>query len=190
MNFNSHSAIVGKHAFLSPSGYHWINYTEQKLDARWTAARAAARGTDLHELAHAAIKLSVKLSTANRNLAAYVRDGIGYKMEVEQPLYYSDNCFGCADTISFRRNKLRIHDLKTGLAKTSEHQLEVYAALFCLEYGMSPYDIEMELRIYQNGDTEEFRPYFPEPDAILRIMDTIMIFDQRIEELKAEGGLT
>lgn len=181
MNFNSHSAIEGKHALLSPSYYHWINYTEQKLDARFIAFRAAARGSALHDLAHQAIRLGVRLSNADKTLAAYVKDGIGYKMAVEQPLYYSDNCFGTADSISFRAGTLRIHDLKTGLNRVSEHQLYVYAALFCLEYGVSPFEIEIECRIYQGG---EKRVYIPEPDHILRIMDTIIEFDKRIEYLK------
>ena len=185
MNFNSHSALAGKHAFLSPSNYHWINYNEQKLDARWTLSRAAAKGVALHDLAHSAIRLGVKLSKSDKTLSMYVADGIGYKMNVEQPLYYSDNCFGTADTICFRRNTLRIHDLKTGVAPTSEHQLEVYAALFCLEYGVSPFEIEIELRIYQSG---EVRTYVPDPDRIIHIMDRIISFDRRIELLK-EGAL-
>lgn len=183
MNFNSHSALEGKHAFLSPSGYHWINYTDQKLEARYISSRAAARGTSLHNLAHDAIRLGVQLSTSNKTLAAYVKDGIGYKMNVEQPLYYSDNCFGHADTISFRRGKLRIHDLKNGLIRASEHQLEVYAALFCLEYGVSPWDIDMDLRIYQNS---EIITHTPKPDQILHIMDKIISFDRKIEAMKEE----
>lgn len=183
MIFNRHLALDGRHAFLSPSSYHWINYDEQKLEARWTAARAAARGTDLHNLAHNAIRLGVKLSTANKTLSMYVADGIGYKMEVEQPLYYSDNAFGTADTISYRKHTLRIHDLKTGLVKTSDQQLMVYAALFCLEYGVSPYEMDIELRIYQN---DEVRVSTPDPDRILYIMDKIIYFDKMIEQLKEE----
>ena len=93
MNFNSHSTLSGKHAFLSPSSYHWINYTDEKLDSRFVAAQAAARGTALHNLAHDAIKLGVKLSKADPTLSMYVNDAIGYKMNVEQPLFYSENCF-------------------------------------------------------------------------------------------------
>lgn len=184
MNFNSHSALSGKHAFLSPSQYHWINYNDQKLEARYSAARAAARGTDLHDLAHNAIRLGVKLSKADPTLSMYVNDAISYKMQVEQPLYYSDNCFGHADTISFRRNTLRIHDLKTGVTPASVHQLEVYAALFCLEYGYSPYDIQIELRIYQSRKVDI---YDGDPEVISLIMDKIVLFDQRIEMLKEEG---
>jgi hypothetical protein len=184
MNFNTHLAIAGKHAFLSPSNYHWVNYTDEKLETRFTASQAAARGTALHDLAHEAIRLGVKLSKANPTLSMYVNDAIGYKMTVEQSLYYSDNCFGHADTISFRRNTLRIHDLKTGVTPASFTQLEVYAAIFCLEYDVSPYDISVELRIYQNGETIISDG---NPDVIFKIMDKIMIFDQRIEIMKAEG---
>lgn len=184
MNFNSHSELEGRHAFLSPSQYHWINYTDEKLDARFIAARAAARGTALHELAHSGIRLGVKFSSSDKTLAAYVRDAIKFSMVPEQPLYYSDNCFGTADTLSFSRKFLRIHDLKTGIGKTSIHQLEVYAALFCLEYSQSPWEIEIELRIYQGGNIAVERP---DPDVILHIMDRIIQFDRRIDLLK--GGL-
>lgn len=178
MNFNSHSNLIGKHAFLSASSYHWINYTDQKLEARLVSYRAAVRGTDLHNLAHEAIRLGIKLSKANPTLSMYVNDGIGYKMEVEQPLFYSDNCFGTADTISFRRNTLRIHDLKTGLTPSSMKQLEVYAALFCLEYGYSPFEITIELRLYQGGAVEVHNP---PPEDIQYIMERIMYLDQMID---------
>lgn len=185
MRFNSHSAIEGRHAILSPSSYHWINYNDQKLEARYHAVRAAARGTAIHELAHSAIKLGIPLGgRTEKTIAAYVKDGIGYKMTTEQPLYYSDNCFGHADTIAFRLNTLRIHDLKTGLRQCSEKQLEVYAALFCLEYEISPWAIKIILRIYQNGEIQEFTP---DPDYILHIMDRIVTFDRQIQELR-EGG--
>lgn len=181
MRFNQHSELKDKHAFLSPSGYHWINYDDLKLEARFTSAQAARRGSDLHDLAHNAILLNVKLAKSNSALASYVNDAIGYKMASEQSLYYSDNCFGTADTISFRRNKLRIHDLKTGLTRTSEKQLEVYAALFCLEYEVDPYDISIELRIYQN---DEVRVFEPPPEAIENIMVIIVEHDRKIEEFR------
>lgn len=182
MRFNQHLDLQGKHAFLSPSNHHWLNYTEQKLEARYASYQAARRGTDLHALAHEAIRLGVKLSRSNASLSTYVNDAIGYKMQCEQSLYYSSNCFGTADTISFRRGKLRIHDLKTGIVATSFHQLEVYAAIFCLEYGVDPNSIDMELRIYQR---EEVRTHIPYAEMIMEIMDKIIIFDQQVEEMKA-----
>jgi len=182
MNFNTHSDLQGKHAFLSPSSYSWVNYTDQKLEARYFAVSAARRGTDLHALAHEAIRLGVKLAKGNQALSTYVNDAIGYKMVCEQPLFYSNNCFGTADTISFRRGKLRIHDLKTGLIVGSEKQLEVYAALFCLEYGFDPFSIEVELRIYQREDIRVFEPF---AETIVEIMNKIIIFDQQIEAIRA-----
>jgi hypothetical protein len=181
VDFKEHSAIAGRHAFLSPSQYHWLNYDTQKLTSRYHLHKAAQRGTDLHNLAHQAIKLGIQLANANKTLSLYVRHGIGFKMTPEQMLYYSDNCFGEADTISFRAGKLRIHDLKTGHTIASMKQLYVYAALFCLEYGFSPYDIEVELRIYQNGAANSC---VPTSEDILTIMDTIIAHDRQIELLK------
>lgn len=183
MIFNRHSGLSGKHAFLSPSNYHWLNYDEQKLEARFFATMQARRGTDLHKLAHDAIRLGVKLSRANLALSTYVNDALKYQMTPEQPLYFSDNCFGTADCLSFRRNVLRVHDLKTGISATSEKQLEVYAALFCLEYGVDPFEIEIELRIYQR---DEVRVYEPTPERISSIMDKIIYFDQYIDTLKED----
>jgi len=182
MIFHQHSELSGKHAFLTPSSSAWLNYDYQKLEARFSTVVASRRGTDLHALAHEAIRLGIKLGRGqSKALTAYVADGIGYQMSCEQPLFYSYNCFGTADTISFRRNKLRIHDLKTGITPTKEKQLEVYAALFCLEYGVSPFDIEIELRIYQRDDIRTFDPV---PEAILYIMDKIIDFDLKIEHIK------
>lgn len=182
MIFNRHSDLQGRHAFLSPSTYHWLNYTDEKMEARYATWRAARRGSDLHALAHEAIRLGVKLSRANRALSTYVNDAIGYKMVCEQPLFYSDNCFGTADTIAFRRSKLRIHDLKTGVVATSFQQLAVYAAIFCLEYGIDPFSIEIELRIYQR---DEVRIETPTAESIAEIMETIIRFDMQIENMKA-----
>lgn len=181
MIFNSHSGLENSHAFLSPSNYHWLNYDDQKLEARFFSFQGSRRGTLLHKLAHDSIKLGVKLSRSNQALSTYVNDGIGYKMNCEQPLFFSVNCFGTADTICFRRDKLRIHDLKTGITATSEKQLEVYAAIFCLEYSIDPFEIEIELRIYQR---DEIRVFEPTPEAIVAIMEKIVEFDQQIESLK------
>lgn len=184
MNFKSHYNLDGKHAFLSPSGYHWINYEVDKLDERFFTAVAAAKGTRLHEFAKEAIDLGVKLYEDGSTISLYANDAIDLGLTAEQVLYYSDNCFGTADTIGFDGSFLRIHDLKTGTTKTSENQLKVYAALFCLEYGYKPFDISMELRIYQ---TNEVRVYDSiDPGDIVHIMDTIIQFDKRIEMLKAQ----
>lgn len=183
MNFNRHSNLEGRHAFLSPSNYHWVNYTDEKLASVFTNWQATQRGTRLHALAAECISLGVKLPKSRQTLNMYVNDAIGYKMTPEQILYFSDNCFGTADSISFRKNLLRIHDLKTGVTPVSMTQLEVYAALFCLEYDMKPGSMEMELRIYQSN---EVLVHTPEADDILPIMDKIVSFDKQIQSLKED----
>lgn len=184
MLFNKHSDLTGQHAFLSASKYHWINYDEEKLDRVFTARMAAQKGTDLHNFALEAIRLGVKLPKSAKTLHLYVNDAIGYRMTPEQILFYSINAFGTADTIAFRRNKLRIHDLKTGKLQASVHQLEVYAALFCLEYRYKPAEIEIELRIYQNDEVQVFEA---DPDVITHIMDKIVTFDKRLNALRLEA---
>ena len=185
MNFNIHSRLEGQHAFLSASKYHWVNYDDEKLDNSFLNFMAAQRGTRLHEFANECIQLGIKLPKSRKTLNLYVNDAIGYKMNTEQPLYYSDNCFGTADAISFRQGLLRIHDLKNGVSPTSMKQLEVYTSLFCLEYDVSPNDIMIELRIYQADDILVYEPL---PEDILRLMDKIIVFDRRIEKLKAKIG--
>jgi hypothetical protein len=185
MNFNNHSRLEGQHAFLSASKYHWINYDEEKLIHAFTKYQATQRGTELHAFACQAIRLGIKLPRTNNTLNLYVNDGIGFKMQTEQPLYFSENCFGTADTISFKKNVLRIHDLKTGESPASIKQLMVYNALFCLEYNIKPNNIELtELRLYQSDDVVI---YVPKPEEVFDIMDKIIIFDKKIEQLKIGG---
>ena len=107
----------------------------------------------------------------------------GYKKF--QILFYSENCFGTADTIVFRNGTLRIHDLKTGVVPAHMEQLEIYAALFCLEYKVKPGDIEMELRIYQNN---EILYHNPTAEDIVPIMDKIITFDKVIRKIKEQEG--
>ena len=185
MNFNKHSELEGLHAFLGASQYHWINYDITKLESVYRTHLAKVKGTELHEFASKAIKLGIKLKGTKQTLNQFVNDAIGYRMESEQVLYYSPNCFGTADAICFRNNMLRIHDLKTGQHPASFNQLKIYAALFCLEYDYKPGEIEMELRIYQ---TDEVHVLVPDIDEIAHIMDIIIIFDKRINEIRQEEG--
>ena len=184
MNFNKHYSLEGKHAFLGASKFHWINYDNDKLSESFIRQQATMKGTILHDFAAQCITLGQKLPKSQKTLNMYVNDAIGFKMQPEQVLYYSDNCFGTADAILFRNNKLRIHDLKTGVTKAHMEQLEIYAALFCLEYDKKPGDIEIELRIYQNN---EIIVHYPTAENILPIMDKIITFDRIIEKIKMEG---
>jgi hypothetical protein len=184
MEFNVHSNLHGKHAFLGASKYYWINYSQEKLERVFRNARAAEHGTELHAFAHHAIRLRIRLDPEVGTLAQYVNDAIALNMLSEQILLYSDNCFGTADSIVFIGDKLNIHDYKSGIVvKGSVHQLEIYAALFCLEYSVNPQDITIELRIYQN---DEVVVYNADPGVIQFIMDKIIDFDFQIEKMKTE----
>lgn len=183
MNFNKHSSFEGLHAFLSASKYHWINYDDDKLVKSYSSFMAAQKGTELHAFASQCIKLGQKLPKSSKTLNMYVNDAIGFKMTPEQILLYSENCFGTADAISFRKNFLRIHDFKSGTVAAHMEQLQIYAALFCLEYDVKPSDIDIELRIYQN---DQILYSNPEGDVILPIMDKIISFDKILRKIKQE----
>lgn len=182
MKFNKHYELrnIG-HAFLSPSAYHWLNYDVEKLKLRYSTWEAAKVGTELHAFASEAIRLGIKLPKSRKTLNMFVNDAIGYRMDTEMTLFYSFNCYGTADALSFRKNYLRISDLKTGVTPSSMNQLLVYAALFCLEYSVKPHTIETELRIYQN---DEIILDNPDPEMIVDVMNTIVEFDRYIDEWK------
>lgn len=184
MDFNAHYDLAGKHAFLSASKYHWVNYDPERLSEVWHNSQAAQRGVALHAFAHQAITLGIKLPNTAKTLNKYVNDVLGFRMKTEQLLYYSDNCYGTADAISFRSNLLRIADLKTGEKEASFIQLKIYAAMFCHEYKVKPGDIKIELRIYQSDEVEIYEPTVEE---IVEIMSKIVVFDRQIELMKAGG---
>lgn len=183
MHYNKHYSKQ-KHAFLSPSNYHWLNYDEEKLYTAFRNAAASELGTKLHALAEQLINLGQKLPCDGSTLSMYVNDCIDNDMDPEIMLWYSDNCFGTADAIRFDQNELFIFDLKTG-ATGNMKQLMIYAALFCLEYDYSPTEIEIELRLYISGTKQVYRP---EDSEITRIMAKIVEFDSIIEEAKHDLG--
>jgi hypothetical protein len=186
MKFNPHYNLAGSHAVLGASNYHWVNYSPDKLVNTYNNLLNKQRGTKLHELAANLISMRVKLPKTKQTLNMHVNDAIGFKMDPEVVLYYSDNCFGTTDAISFKDNLLRIHDLKTGFSETNILQLKIYAALFCLEYQYEPKDIQMILRIYKLDDIQEC---IPDPNEIKYIMNKIIEFDKLIESVKRGGEL-
>lgn len=189
MNFNTHFNLQGKHAFLSASKYAWIRYTPEQLAETFRKALAKQEGTELHDIAAALIKKGLKLRGMNTTMAMYVNDAIGYRMEPEQVLYYSDACFGTADAISFRNNFLRIHDLKTGESPAKMDQLKIYAAIFCHEYQILPGSIDIELRIYQMDDIQ-YCNLETNPDLvpeIVEIMSLMKTYSDMIETWKEEA---
>jgi hypothetical protein len=186
MIWNNHSNLSGQHAFLGASKYQWINYSDDKLIQTYDNMLAVQRGTELHALAEQCIRLRQKLQ-GKGTLASYVNDAIGFGMTPEVVLYFSDVCFGTADSIKFDEKKkfLRIHDLKTGVTPAHMEQLQVYAALFCLEYHFKPSDIQMELRIYQNNEVQIFEPSV---EHIAPIMDKAISFTKKIHDHNLIGA--
>lgn len=184
MKFIQHKNLSGLHAPFSPSQSSWLRYDDEKATEVYMNRKAAEYGTKLHAWAKDTIDLKIKQPRSKNTLYAYVNDAIGYMMDTEVVLFYSDRFFGTADSICFRDGMLRIHDLKTGTTKVKMEQLEIYAALFCLEYRIKPSDIQIELRIYQNNEI-----LFHEPTAedIMDIMDKIVHFDKLLEKLEEEG---
>lgn len=200
MIFNKHSELEGRHAILSPSKHYWMNYDDEGLVKSYISSFATDIGTLVHEYACDRIRFRMPLDPENEeakngllvfllkngipfraidldrlfyNLAPYVNDCIGYKMDSEIILKYSDLCFGTADAIGVRRNWLRIHDLKTGVTPASMDQLLLYAGLFFLEYKRDyrPQTMKVELRIYQN---QEVLISQPNSEEIKSVMDKII----------------
>lgn len=181
MRWNNHWQTEGKHAFLGASKYHWIRYDLEKMKRIWENKFKSEKGTRLHKLAAFCIKERTKLQENGTTLSMFVNDSIGYRMTPEQVLMYNDDCFGTPDSIGFHKRVLRVFDLKTGEHAGSFDQPKIYCALFCLEYEVNPYDIEMIMRIYQYDQIFE---EIADPKEIKEIMDTIESFTKEIEKMR------
>lgn len=214
MNFLRHSDLEGKHALLSASSWRWLNDDPDGLTKRICSQYATTVGTILHEVAAKHIRYRIKMNKYDKknvmlellaqgipgtiidmlefddifeNLMTYVNDGVGFKMHPEVVLYYSDNFFGTADSISYNETSrfLRIHDYKSGSTPAHIEQLLIYAALFCLEYRIKPIEIaEIELRIYQSN---EVIYHNPEIDELAPVIDKIVTFDKFLNQMRQEG---
>jgi len=200
MIFNKHLELEGRHAILSPSKHYWLNYDDEGLMKNYISSFATEIGTLVHEYASDRIRFRMPMDAENEeaknsllvfllkngipfkvidldrifyNLVPYVNDAIGYRMDSEIMLKYSDLCFGTADAIGVRRNWLRIHDLKTGQTPASMDQLLCYAGLFFLEYKRDyrPQTMKVELRIYQN---QEVLVNQPSSEEVKAVMDKII----------------
>lgn len=213
MNFDKHLELRGKHAFMSPSSYYWLNDAEDDLIRRYCSSFATTAGTALHDFARKYIANRIKILKSYKNVVAmalleagipafvidhmpmdvifetlmnYVNDAIGFRMTPEVPLYYSDNCFGTTDSICYDETAkmLRIHDFKSGATQAKMDQLLIYASLFFLDYGP-------EVRAKPENTQVELRIYqnaeilFSNPTAIdIRpVMDQIKSGDKILKQI-------
>lgn len=212
MGSKDHLELKGTHAPFSPSQPSWLNYTPEKLLGNYVSGYATMIGTLTHEFAEKRIKKVDKLTPEGIDswefylwdhkvpeyvlhnidkeriygtLLMYVNDCIDFGMEPEKILYFSDNFYGTADAISFKRKTLRISDLKTGTSLVKDEQLLVYAAFFCLENKIKPKDIKIELRFYKELDILYCEP---EPEAIESIMQIVISHNKILQSFR-NGGL-
>lgn len=212
MIFNKHSELEGKHALFGASKHSWLNYDDEQLVRSYISSFAQPIGTLVHD--YAKDKISYRqpmednrsernalmlhllkngipyhvIPTENLfyNLMPYVNDAIGFKMTPEQVLYYSEYSFGTADAISYGRNVLRIHDLKTGATPASMDQLMVYAAWFFLEYKkeVNFQKSRTELRIYQNQEVIVHTPTNKEiSDVMEKVIHGAMVIEKNLMEV-------
>lgn len=183
MKFKTHSNLRNCHAILGASQYSWLRYDENRLREVLANAIAAEEGTKIHDFAAKCIERKVMLADKQETLNMYVNDAIILGMTPEVVLFHSENWFGTADAILYDEDMhiLRIHDLKTGTHKAKFDQLKIYEALFCLDYDVSPFDIDCEFRIYQNN---EVRTELANPEEIQKIIEKGLMFDSIIFETK------
>lgn len=113
----------------------------------------------------------------------FINDCIGYRMESEKKVSYSNLFWGTSDAIKFEKNKLMVFDLKTGSKPAKESQVFVYAALYFLENHLKPDKVDIETRLYQNA---EIRTTVPDPGDISAIMQKIVHLDSLAT--KFDGG--
>jgi hypothetical protein len=201
--WNDHHQLAGKHALMGGSNYHWLNWTNDNFEDHFFSMFSTEMGTALHELASSCIKSGTRLNKGDRhivdltlyragipasefdteailqNLIPFVNDAIGFHMDSEVILYYSQYCFGTADAVSMddKNRILRVHDYKSGSTTAHMEQLMIYAALFCLEYHRHPKNFVTKLRIYQNMEIVES---VPDPSEIESIMNLIIERNARV----------
>jgi len=111
----------------------------------------------------------------------YINDAIGFRMTAEVIVAISDLMFGTSDAIIFNGKMLRVHDLKTGSTAAKIEQLLSYDAIFCYEYNINPFEIEHEVRIYQNGDILVSNPT---GEIIQPIVDKLIVCEQIANEFE------
>lgn len=210
MIWPDHSKLKGQHAFCGASKYSWRNYDADKLIQAKINSYAATIGTLLHKYSEENIKKHFKMTKGDKrgvyrylvvendipeiaidldrlfpNLMNYINDAIGFRMDPEITLYYSENFFGTVDAIFLNESDgiLRISDLKTGVTEPNFMQLEHYAAFCCLQQKIKPSKInKLEFRFYYNGEIIFANP---DPRQVLDpVIDKILEFNTILKDFE------
>lgn len=113
----------------------------------------------------------------------FINDSIGFRMESEKRIGYSDLFWGTADAIKHDGKNIMVFDLKTGIRPAKTEQLLIYAALFCLMDNINPLGKKFETRIYQGND---ILIEYPEAEEIKEIANAIVHKDQIINKFMGE----
>jgi hypothetical protein len=213
VNFRRHSELEGRHAILSPSSWRWINDDIESLTKRICSQYLSTIGTILHDVARKHIKHRIKLNKYDKknvmlelveqgippmvidtinfdvmyeNFMKYVNDSIAFKMTPEVVLRVSNYLYGTTDAIKYDEEIrfLRIHDYKSGTTPAHIEQVIIYAAYFCLEYGIKPSSLSgCELRIYQ---APEPIIYEPTAEELVHTIETVIMCDNFMSKMWEE----
>ena len=93
MVFNNHYNLEGLHAPFGASKSSWLRYDDNKIVDYYKNMKAAELGTKMYEWAKNTIDLGIKQPRSKKTLYSYVNDAIGFKMNTEVVLFYSERFF-------------------------------------------------------------------------------------------------
>ena len=73
MQWNKHSDLEGKHAFLSASKHYWLGYSEERLITSFQNENRKELGTVLHAFAAANIENCITMPKSNRDMIKMIK---------------------------------------------------------------------------------------------------------------------
>lgn len=164
-------ALKTKHrAELGTEAHEWAS-VQIVLGSKVSSTREAEKGVKTHiyekynkdpEYRELLLKhMRYIPSESYASIRMFVNDSIGFRMESEKQLYFSEYFNGTSDAIKYydKEKLLRVSDLKTGSRPAKIEQVFIYASLYCLQYKLDPLKTNFETRIYQNGEIYIEQPF-------------------------------
>lgn len=73
MQWNKHSDLEGKHAFLSASKHYWLGYSEDRLITSYQNENRKELGTILHAFAAANVENCITMPKSNRDMIKMIK---------------------------------------------------------------------------------------------------------------------